>query len=157
MEENGRILPPVENQILKLLAQGYTVPAVARRMGKTTRTIKRLQGKIYQKLGAKNLAQAIAQAFIQGEWMIDELSSTKRICRAVPVLQQRGQPSLPVLTTREKQICKLLNLNFTYAKIAAILSIKEGTVKYHTKSIRRKLGVSPTQRAIRLAKVHGLF
>lgn len=60
-------------------------------------------------------------------------------------------PSCPVLTRREKEVCRLLFLGCSTASIALRLSISPFTVKDHRKNIFRKLAISSLAELFSLA------
>ena len=55
---------------------------------------------------------------------------------------------LPVLTTREKQVLKLIADGFTNRQISSSLSIRESTVENHIHHIYTKLGISNRAQAV---------
>ena len=59
--------------------------------------------------------------------------------------------NLKTLTPREMRIYELYAEGKTTAEIAAIIGIKENTMKYHNKNIYSKLGVSSRKQFLRLA------
>ena len=59
--------------------------------------------------------------------------------------------NLKTLTPREMRIYELYADGKTTAEIAAIIGIKENTMKYHNKNIYSKLGVSSRKQFLRLA------
>ncbi len=59
------------------------------------------------------------------------------------------------LSDREAQVLKLVALGHANREIGHRLSISEGTVKNHLKSVVRKLGARDRTHAVVLAMVHG--
>ena len=59
--------------------------------------------------------------------------------------------NLKTLTPREMRIYELYADGKTTAEIAAIIGIKENTMKFHNKNIYSKLGVSSRKQFLRLA------
>jgi DNA-binding NarL/FixJ family response regulator len=66
MTPSGPRLSPRESEILRLLAEGLGVTAIARQLFVSESTAKTHISKIYEKLGAANRAQAIMNAFRAG-------------------------------------------------------------------------------------------
>ena len=66
MTPTGPQLSPRENEVLRLLAEGLGVSAIARQLFVSESTAKTHISKIYEKLGAANRAQAIMQAIRSG-------------------------------------------------------------------------------------------
>jgi DNA-binding NarL/FixJ family response regulator len=62
----GRMLTPREHEILRLVADGLPTKQIARRLRITERTVKFHVASIFNKLGASNRAQAVAQAVQRG-------------------------------------------------------------------------------------------
>jgi len=58
----GTELRPKEAQVVKLLAMGYTQPEIAKKLFKSTETIKSQSKMARARLGAKTNAQAVAIA-----------------------------------------------------------------------------------------------
>jgi LuxR family transcriptional regulator, maltose regulon positive regulatory protein len=75
---------------------------------------------------------------------------------AAPVVQPSGGRH-STLTQRELSILRYLRTSMPNAEIAAELFVSVNTVKTHTASIYRKLGVSGRREAIRKAEGLGLF
>ncbi len=64
---------------------------------------------------------------------------------------------LEPLTTRELDILRLLEREFTNQQVARELVITPGTVKVHTANLYRKLGVDNRRAAVTLARTLGLL
>jgi DNA-binding NarL/FixJ family response regulator len=62
----GVALSPREQQVLSLLGEGMSVPAIARTMYLSQSTAKTYVARLYEKLGASNRAQALMTALRQG-------------------------------------------------------------------------------------------
>jgi DNA-binding NarL/FixJ family response regulator len=62
----GLTLSPRETEVLSLLAEGRSVPAIARSMFVSPSTAKTYVARLYEKLGASNRAQAIMTALRLG-------------------------------------------------------------------------------------------
>ena len=68
LPENADGLTPQEQAVLQLLAQGYTDDAVARKLGVSVRTSRRITAAIAQRLGVRSRFQAGAEAEHRG-WL----------------------------------------------------------------------------------------
>jgi two-component system, NarL family, response regulator len=64
--------------------------------------------------------------------------------------------NVDMLTDKEHEILKKIADGLTNKKIAKILSISEGTVKFHSNSIYAKLGVTSRTEAVKVATARGL-
>ncbi|MFE9456346.1 helix-turn-helix domain-containing protein [Streptomyces californicus] len=69
--EDGRGLSPQESEALRLLGQGLTDDAVAKRLGVSPRTARRIAADLMEKLGARSRLQAGARAVARG-WLTGE-------------------------------------------------------------------------------------
>jgi two-component system nitrate/nitrite response regulator NarL len=70
---------------------------------------------------------------------------------------QTMQGKIPVFTTRESEVLKLMALGHSSKSIGNLLSIKEKTVETHRKNIISKAGVKNTAALIHFCSVHGLI
>jgi DNA-binding CsgD family transcriptional regulator len=66
-------------------------------------------------------------------------------------------PALDVLTTREREILRLVAEGHSNNQLARMLWVTEQTVKFHLSNVYRKLDVSNRTEASRWAQVHGLL
>ncbi|MFJ2903743.1 LuxR C-terminal-related transcriptional regulator [Streptomyces sp. NPDC091279] len=64
-------LSPQESEVLRLLAQGHTDEAVAKRLGVSPRTARRIAADLMDKLDARSRFQAGARAVAHG-WLVDQ-------------------------------------------------------------------------------------
>lgn len=62
----GPKLSPRQQQVLELMAEGMTNSEIGARLGVTERTVKAYAQELYDKLGARNRAGAVAEAAKQG-------------------------------------------------------------------------------------------
>ncbi len=62
----GGALTPREREILDLLAEGFTMRQIGRRLGISTRTIETHVAKIYRKLSVRSRVQAVSRAATLG-------------------------------------------------------------------------------------------
>lgn len=68
-----------------------------------------------------------------------------------------GLNGLPVLNNREREVIGLVAKGLTNAQIGHQLFLSESTIKYHLRSINRKLGVNRRAEVAYLAATLGLF
>lgn len=69
---------------------------------------------------------------------------------------EQAASGVDALTTREREVLKLIAEGHTNAEIAAILSISVKTVESHRANLLQKLGVTDTAALVRLAIQHKL-
>jgi DNA-binding NarL/FixJ family response regulator len=74
-------------------------------------------------------------------------------------ITRRNQPEelREPLTTREREVLRLLAAGLGNKEIAAKLSISEHTAKFHVASILGKLGAASRTEAVALGMRHGLI
>lgn len=92
-----------------------------------------------------------AAGVIGGEHLEDTLTSCLRAVLSGQVCVPREQSasiSLPVLSTREKQILGLVVMGYMNSQIAGRLHLAESTVKSHLHSSFEKLGVRSRNEAV---------
>ena len=85
----------------------------------------------------EDLLAAIKRA-TKGEMPISEKLSSA-LAQAISKRPRENQPSMDVLTDRERQILKALASGDSNKMIARKLDITEGTVKVHVKKVLKKL------------------
>lgn len=64
-------LSPRQLQVLRLIAAGHDTPAIARQLHVSQSAIKNIRGLIFEKLGAHNIAHAVAVAYHRGILAVD--------------------------------------------------------------------------------------
>lgn len=64
--EKGPLLSPRQQQVLELIAEGMTNNQIGETLGITERTVKAYAQEVYDKLGVRNRAGAVAQAIRDG-------------------------------------------------------------------------------------------
>ncbi|MGH9280034.1 MAG: LuxR C-terminal-related transcriptional regulator, partial [Acidimicrobiales bacterium] len=85
----------------------------------------------------------------------DLIRKAERRLRLVP-----SRPTAPLveeLSSRERSVLRLLASTLSQRQIAGELDVSMNTVKSHTKSIFRKLGVSTRTDAVIMGRDHGLI
>jgi DNA-binding NarL/FixJ family response regulator len=90
----------------------------------------------------------------------DSLLSPSVTSRVIARMARRpapaGDPQLSRLTTREREVLKLVARGLSNAEIATALVVEESTVKTHTKRILGKLGLRDRVQVVIYAYEHGL-
>ncbi len=71
--------------------------------------------------------------------------------------KDEGDPELSALTSREREVCRLLAHGHTNNEIAALLSISVRTVQTHREHIMGKLQISSRAELVSFAMRNGLF
>ncbi|BCM67866.1 hypothetical protein EASAB2608_03200 [Streptomyces sp. EAS-AB2608] len=75
-ERDDRGLTPSEAEVLKLLAKGHTDETIAKRVGVSSRTVRRIAADLMDKMDARSRFQAGAQAALRGWITLDDATST---------------------------------------------------------------------------------
>ncbi|MFF4697189.1 LuxR C-terminal-related transcriptional regulator [Streptomyces chattanoogensis] len=75
-ERDGRGLTTAEAEVLRLLAKGHTDEFIAKRVGVSSRTVRRVAADLMEKLSARSRFQAGAQAALRGWITVDDAAST---------------------------------------------------------------------------------
>lgn len=65
-EPDRPLLTPREHEVLRLMADGLSAPAIGRRLYLATTTVKSHQARVYEKLGVSDRAAAVAEAMRRG-------------------------------------------------------------------------------------------
>ena len=91
------------------------------------------------------LHRAELQSAVQ--WMSGRLHQLSD-AEAVRPGSEAGRQMVQSLTPRELEVLRLLAQGKTNSEIAAVLVVREGTVKYHVKNILRKLGATSRADAV---------
>jgi DNA-binding NarL/FixJ family response regulator len=115
------------------------------RLGASAYVLKRSAG--------KELLTAVRRALQGGTYVAPEVAQAIEDPRLRKALE-RGH--IRVLTTRQREILRLVAAGKSNAEIAAILNLKVRTVHFHRSAIARKLGISSTAEMTRYAIQHGL-
>jgi DNA-binding NarL/FixJ family response regulator len=93
--------------------------------------------------------------FDEGE-LLARVRSALRHSAVPPSNGSQGAPAAEALTSREREVLKLLARGLTQAEIAQELFISPKTVAGHIQRILTKLGVHSRAQAVALAYEHGL-
>jgi two-component system nitrate/nitrite response regulator NarL len=97
----------------------------------------------------------IVKPFDEGE-LLARVRSALRHSAAPPSNGSQGHPTAEALTTREREVLKLLARGLTQAEIAQKLFISPKTVAGHIQRVLTKLGVHSRAQAVALAHEQGL-
>jgi DNA-binding NarL/FixJ family response regulator len=95
----------------------------------------------------------IVKPFDEGELLARVRSALRH--SAVPPNGSEGDPASEALTSREREVLKLLARGLTQAQIAEELYISPKTVGGHIQRVLEKLGVHSRAQAVALAHEHG--
>lgn len=85
------------------------------------------------------------------------LAAAKEVARKLPDYMQSEDNIYEPLTPTEKQVLQLLAQGLTYQEMAAKLGKKEGSIKFHSSGIFKKLQVKNRQQAVNRAVEIGLL
>lgn len=85
------------------------------------------------------------------------LTAAQEVARKLPDYMQAPQQVYEPLTPTEKQVLQLLAQGLAYQEIAEKLGKKEGSIKFHSSGIFRKLKVKNRQQAVNRAVEIGLL
>ncbi len=110
-------------------------------------------GYVLKRSAGKELLTAVRTALRGGIYIAPELAQgieDPKLRRSL----ERGR--IPVLTTRQREILRLVASGKSNIDIATTLDLTVGTVRFHRSAIARKLGVSTTAEMTRYAIEHGL-
>jgi DNA-binding NarL/FixJ family response regulator len=97
----------------------------------------------------------IVKPFDEGE-LLARVRSALRHSAVPPSNGSQGAPAAEALTSREREVLKLLARGLTQAEIAQELFISPKTVAGHIQRVLTKLGVHSRAQAVALAHEHGL-
>ena len=107
--------------------------------------------------GAGAISQLVARSagasgFISKDWpAVDVVKAVRMVARGTEVFAEHGALDSP-LSEREQEVLSLVATGSTNKEIAARLHLSPHTVKEHTSSIYRKLGVRNRAEATRQAQ-----
>ncbi|MDP9188282.1 MAG: response regulator transcription factor [Actinomycetota bacterium] len=112
--------------------------------------------------GAGRISPAVARAagasgFVAKDWAApDILRAVRMVALGKEVFAAAGEPNGSRLTDREQEVVALISEGATNAEIASRLYLSPHTIKEHTSSVYRKLGVRNRAEAVRAAQRLGL-
>jgi DNA-binding NarL/FixJ family response regulator len=98
-----------------------------------------------------------ASGFVSKDWSADEVAMAVRMVgKGMTVFARREEGPATPLSEREREVLVLMASGATNREIAARLFLSPHTVKEHTSSLYRKLGVRNRAEAVRRAERLGL-
>jgi len=112
--------------------------------------------------GAGEISPAAARAagasgFAYKDWPARKIASAvKRVGLGGTVFERQGRSGILGLTDRELEVLSLMADGSTNPEIASVLHLSKHTVKEHTSSVYRKLGVRNRIEAVQLAQRLGV-
>jgi DNA-binding NarL/FixJ family response regulator len=111
-------------------------------------------GYVLKRSAGKELLTAV-RTVLQGRTFIaPELAMVIEDPKFRRALERGG---IPVLTTRQREILRLIALGQSNTQIAAVLKVTARTIRFHRSAIARKLGVATTPELTRYAILHRII
>jgi len=148
--DNG--LTEQEGQIVTLLSAGHTVSQIARLLDVNASAVANAKRRIYRKLDVVSQSQVSARAAALGIFGLHSAALLDAV-RATST----APPSLPVLTSRERDILQSIANGHTVRLTARGLGIAEKTVENIQSRLFRKLGAHNRSGALAAAHALGLL
>ena len=113
--------------------------------------------------GVKNGARGYLLKGVTPEILIDAIRTVAEgksylyapVTRQTQNDQPASEPRLEDLTTREREVLRLMVSGISNRDISAALSLSEGTVRNHVSNIFSKMGVADRTKAVLQALAHG--
>ena len=135
-----RRLSAREVEVLSEIAQGRTKSETAKHLGIAPNTVKSHVGNIFDALGARNAAHAVAIGH----------------CRGI-LSQGKLSVRLPEVSRQEIELLKAVALGMTDVQVGRKLSLSRDRVKAHLRRIYVELGVCSRTQAVDTAFRSGLL
>ena len=142
-----------------LVAQGETIGLLHADAGPSGRAVDEIDAEVVGKF-TQGLSGVLERAVLRhtlelhraelqsaAQWMSGRLHQLSD-AEAVRPESEAGRRMVQSLTPRELEVLRLLARGNTNFEIAAVLVVREGTVKYHVKNILRKLGATSRADAV---------
>jgi LuxR family transcriptional regulator, regulator of acetate metabolism len=142
-----------------LVAEGETIGLLHADAGPSGRAVDEIDAEVVSKF-TQGLSGVLERAVLRhtlelhraelksaAQWMSGRLQRLSDGEAARPG-SEAGRRMVQSLTPRELEVVRLLAQGNTNSEIAAVLVVREGTVKYHVKNILRKLGATSRADAV---------
>lgn len=113
------------------------------------------QGVVLKDMAPQLLVQAIREVHAGGQWLEQGLGG--RALRRLLSREKRASEAARLLSSREREIVRLVAAGLRNRAIADRLSISEGTVKVHMHNIYEKLDVNGRVELTNYARENGLI
>jgi DNA-binding NarL/FixJ family response regulator len=113
------------------------------------------QGVVLKDMAPQLLVQAIREVHAGGQWLEQGLGG--RALRRLLSREKRASKAARLLSSREREIVRLVAAGLRNRSIADRLSISEGTVKVHMHNIYEKLDVNGRVELTNYARENGLI
>lgn len=142
------ILNDEEKEVLALIAQGNSIPVVAKLTRSNVTKVNKILGLIYQKLGVNGAAEAVAQAFLHGV-LNKYYVPPKRV--------NKYGGSYKDLSSREIDVLSWLARQLSFTQIAQKLRTDRRQISTCADLIMHKLGTDTIPEAIEIARLNNLL
>jgi DNA-binding NarL/FixJ family response regulator len=113
------------------------------------------QGVVLKDMAPQLLVEAIREVHAGGQWLEQGLGG--RALRRLLSREKRASEAARLLSSREREIVRLVAAGLRNRAIADRLSISEGTVKVHMHNIYEKLDVNGRVELTNYARENGLI
>lgn len=113
------------------------------------------QGVVLKDMAPQLLVEAIREVHAGGQWLEQGLGG--RALRRLLSREKRASEAARLLSSREREIVRLVAVGLRNRAIADRLSISEGTVKVHMHNIYEKLDVNGRVELTNYARENGLI
>lgn len=118
-------LTPREQQVYSLMITGASQRTMANAIGFSVRSVKQYCANIFRKLGAHSTREAVAKHYIN-----------------LGYTNENGMPGAELLSKAERRVYDQLITGASRKQIAARVFRTESTIRFHLKSISKKLGTN---------------
>jgi len=112
-------------------------------------------GYVLKRSGRREMLNAIRQVYEQGAFLTGNV--TQEVLKEYSQNGHNKKEEDQHLTDRERQVLHLIVEGKSNKEIADLLSVTEGTIKYHINGILSKLGVSDRTQAATVALLRGII
>jgi DNA-binding NarL/FixJ family response regulator len=109
-------------------------------------------------ISASAARAAGASGFVSKDWDADDVvKAVRMVGKGMTVFEPQREPAVNGLSGREREVLELIATGATNREIAERLYLSPHTVKEHTSSVYRKLGVRNRAEAVKRAQRVGLL